>query len=203
MNATVTTGRGAPSTGAPGAALRHPRDPLVGTRAIVGLVVRRNRVRLVVWLLVVGGMFGYVGSYYGTLLNTQAALDDYAALSSTPAIRALTGLSAAPATLGGAVWTKIWMFDALMLAFAVGFVITRNGRADEELGRTELLRSRVLGIHAISTASYLVMTLLCVATGLGITLASVGTGLDPDGAGITGSLVVGASVAGVAFVALG
>ena len=146
MTATVTTDRGAPAAGAPRPAVRRPREPLVGTRAMVGLVVRRNRVRLVVWFLVVAGMFGYVGAYYGTLFTTQAALDDFAALSSTPSIRALTGLSAAPATLGGAVWTKIWMFDAVMLAFAVAFLVTRNGRADEELGRTELLRSRVLGI---------------------------------------------------------
>ncbi|WP_448630686.1 hypothetical protein [Cellulomonas soli] len=115
---------------------------LTGTRTMIRLVVRRHRVRLAVWWVVLVGMFAYVGAYYRDVLGTQAALDDFAALSDTPSIKALTGLAAAPATLGGAVWTKIWMTTALALAFGVVFLVTRNGRADEELGRTELLRSR-------------------------------------------------------------
>ena len=154
-------------------------------------------------MYVVVGLFAYVGSYYRTILDSQPALDDFAALSNTPAIRALTGLAAAPDTLGGAVWTKIWMTCALSLAFGVVFLVTRSGRADEELGRTELLRARMLGVHAYSTGSWLVNAALCVACGVGVATASILLGLDPAGAGITGSLVVGASIAAVGAVALG
>jgi len=184
--------------------LRRPAsDTLTGTGTMLRLVLRRNRVRLAVWWLVLVGLFGYVGAYYKDIFNTQAALDAFAALSNTPGIKTLTGLAAAPATLGGAVWTKIWMTCALSLAFGVVFLVTRNGRADEELGRTELLRSRVLGLHAYSVASWLVNAALCVAVGAGVALTSAALGLDPAGAGITGSLVVGASVTGVGLVALG
>ncbi|MGN8244468.1 ABC transporter permease [Cellulomonas soli] len=176
---------------------------LTGTGTMVRLVLRRNRVRLAVWWVVLVGMFAYVGSYYSDVFATQAALDDFAALSNTPSIKALTGLAAAPATLGGAVWTKIWMTSALSLAFGVVFLVTRTGRADEELGRTELLRSRALGLHAGSLASWLVNAALCVAVGAGIAVVSATGGLDPTGTGITGSLVVGASVAGVGLVGLG
>lgn len=182
---------------------RTPSDAFAGLGTAVRLVVRRNRVRLVVWVYVVVGLFAYVGAYYRTLFDTQQALDDFAALSNTPAIRALTGLAAAPNTLGGAVWTKIWMTCTLALAFGVAFLVTRSGRADEELGRTELLRARMLGLHAYSTASWLVNAVLCLVCGIGVTAASILLGLDPDGAGITGSLVVGASITGVAAVALG
>jgi ABC-2 type transport system permease protein len=167
------------------------------------LVVRRNRVRLAVWWAVLVGLFAYVSAYYASIFDTQAALDDFAALSNTPGIKALTGLAAAPATLGGAVWTKIWMSTALTLAFGVVFLVTRSGRADEELGRTELLRSRVLGLHAYSTASWLVSAVLCVAVGAGVAFTSAAGGLDPVGTGTTGSLVVGASVAGIGLVAVG
>ena len=167
------------------------------------LVLRRNRVRLVVWLLVLVGLFAYVGVYYRDLFDTQAALDDFAALSDTPSIRALTGLAAAPATLGGAVWTKIWMTLVMTLAFGVIFLVTRNGRADEELARTELLRSRMLGLHAYSVMAWAVIAGLCVAVGAGVTLLSVAVGLDPVGTNTTGSLVVGASVTGLGLVALG
>ena len=182
---------------------RPAADTLAGLGTMLRLVLRRNRVRLVVWWVVLVGMFAYVGAYYRSLFTTQASLDDFAALSNTPGIKALTGLAAAPATLGGAVWTKIWMTSALSLAFGVVFLVTRSGRADEEVGRTELLRSRVLGLHAYSAASWLVDAALCVAVGAGLALVSAVGGLDPAGAGITGSLVLGASVAGVGLVAVG
>lgn len=185
-------------------AVRQPAvDTLAGLGTMLRLVVRRNRVRLAVWWVVLVGLFTYVAAYYASVFTTQAALDGFAALSDTPAIKALTGLAAAPATLGGAVWTKFWMTGALSLAFGVVFLVTRNGRAEEEVGRTELLRSRMLGLHACSAASWLVNAALCVAVGAGVSLASAAGGLDPAGAGITGSLVVGASVAGVGMVALG
>ena len=197
MTATVAR-RGATATGARAAA-----ETLVGLPSMIRLVVRRNRVRLVVWWLVIAGLVAYVGAYYKTLFPTQASLDEFAAISNTPAIKALTGLAAAPDTLGGAVWTKAWMSAALSLAFGVAFLITRSGRADEEAGRTELLRSRVLGLHSYSAAAWIVNAGLCVAAGAGVALASASGGLDPAGAGIAGSLVFGASVTGLGLVGIG
>ncbi|MGE5829526.1 MAG: hypothetical protein ACM30G_14370, partial [Micromonosporaceae bacterium] len=194
-----------PAAPAPAPAGIHhpPANGLAGLGTMVRLVVRRNRVRLPVWFVVIVGLFAYVGDYYRGLFTTQQALDDFAKLSDTPGIKALTGLAAAPATLGGAVWTKIWMTCAVTLALGVVFLVTRSGRADEELGRTELLRSRMLGLHAYSVASWLVNAALCVVIGLCVALASVGLGLDPEGAGTAGSWVVGASVTGVGLFALG
>ena len=203
---TATTHAPAPAPRAAAAAVpvhARPADTLAGLGVAVRLVVRRNRVRLAVWLVVLVGLFAYVGAYYTSLFTTQKALDDFAQVSDTPGIRALTGLAAAPNTLGGAVWTKVWMTVALALAFGVVFLVTRNGRADEEVGRTELLRSRVLGLHAYSAASWLVCAVLSVLVGVLIAASSVGQGLDPAGAGITGSLVLGASVTGIGLVGLG
>jgi ABC-2 type transport system permease protein len=185
------------------AATRPASDSLAGIGAMVRLVVRRNRVRLAVWFVVLVGMVGYVASYYQELFPTQESLDDFAALSDTPGIKALSGLSPAADTLGGAVWTKSWMTVSLALAIGVVFLVVRSGRADEEVGRTELLRSRMLGVHAYAVASWLVNGLLCVAIGLGVALVSVSAGLDPEGAGIAGSLVLGASVTGVGLFGLG
>lgn len=185
-------------------AVRPPvTDALAGVGTMLGLVLRRNRVRLAVWLVVLVGLFAYVGAYYKSLFTTQAALDDFAVVSNTPAIKALTGLAANPNTLGGAVWTKIWMTCALTLAFGILFLVTRSGRADEEVGRTELLRSRMLGRHAYPAASWLVSAALSLAVGVGVAITSAASGLDPNGKGITGSLIIGASVTGVGLVALG
>jgi ABC-2 type transport system permease protein len=185
------------------AVTRPASDSLAGLGAMVRLVVRRNRVRLAVWFVVLVGMVAYVASYYQELFPTQESLDDFAALSDTPGIKALSGLSPAADTLGGAVWTKGWMTVALSLAIGLVFLVTRNGRADEEVGRTELLRSRMLGVHAYAVASWLVNGLLCVAIGLGVALVSISAGLDPEGAGVAGSLVFGASITGVGLIGLG
>lgn len=202
MSATATAAV-APGVGTGPGTRRAPGDPLAGLGAMVRLVVRRNRVRLAVWWAVLVWLFAYVAVYYQGIFTTQEALDDFARVSDTPGIRALTGLAAAPDTLGGAVWTKIWMTCSVTLAFATLFLVTRNGRADEEAGRTELLRSRMLGVHSPSVASWLVTTVLCVVVGAGITVSSIALGLDPDGAGVAGSLVVGASVAGVGLLGVG
>jgi ABC-2 type transport system permease protein len=170
---------------------------------MVRLIVRRSRVRILVWFVVLVGMFFYLASYYKTLFPTQQSLNDFASLSNTPAIRAISGLSAAADTLGGAVWTKGWMTTVLSLALGAAFLITRSGRADEEAGRTELLRSKMLGLHAYATASWLTYGLLCVAVGAGIALASASSHLDPQGTGIAGSLIYGASVASIGLVGLG
>ncbi len=178
-------------------------DALAGIGTMVRLIVRRSRVRLTVWVVVLVGMFSFIASHYQTLFPTQQSLDDFAEVSNTPGIKAMTGLSAAADTLGGAVWTKGWMTIALSLAIGAAFLVTRAGRADEEAGRTELLRSRMLGLHAYATASWLVNGLLCVVVGAGIAIASASNGLDPEGTGIAGSLIFGASVAGVGLVGLG
>ncbi len=180
-----------------------PADAWAGFGTMVRLVVRRNRVRLVVWIAVLVGMFAFIASYFVELLPTQKSLDDYAVVSNTPGIKAMTGLSAAADTLGGAVWTKGWMTIVLALALGAAFLVTRSGRADEESGRTELLRSRMLGMHAYAGATWLVNGVLCLAVGAGIAFASVMNGLDPAASGITGSLVMGASVTGVGLVGLG
>ena len=149
-------------------AARPAADTLAGTGTMIRLVVRRNRVRLVVWWVVLVGLFAYVDGVLRQTSSPPRQRSTTSRRSATfPSIKALTGLAAAPDTLGGAVWTKIWMTCALSLAFGVVFLVTRNGRADEEVGRTELLRSRILGLHAYSTASWLVNAALCVAVGAG------------------------------------
>lgn len=180
-----------------------PAEGYTGFAAMVRLVLRRNRVRLGVWVVALAGTYQYILSYYRSVFPDQQSLDDFAALSDTPGIKALTGLSPAASTMGGAVWTKGWMTVVLALGMGAVFLVTRSGRADEEVGRTELLRSRALGIHASSMAAWLVTGALCVAVGGLVATVSIGGSLDPAGTGVTGSMILGASVAGVGLVGVG
>lgn len=171
---------------------------MTGLSTMIRLVLRRNRVRLVVWLVVLVGMYQYIVSYYKQTFTTQASLDEFAALSASPGMRAITGLSPAANTMGGAVWTKGWMTVALAIAIGMVFLVTRSGRADEETGCTELLRSKALGVHAYSAAAWLVYGTLSLLVGAGLTAVSWAGGF-----GASGSLVLGGATFGAGLVGLG
>jgi ABC-2 type transport system permease protein len=164
----------------------------------VAFIVRRNWLRMLVWLLVLSAMIAIVVVSQRATFPTQADRTAYAGIANTPAVAALTGLPYAAGTIGGILNIKIWMTDAIALAFAVIFLVTRNGRAEEETGRTELLRAGVLGRHAYSVANWLVFAVFSVLVGLGTAGAAIAEGLPAYGA-----LVMGASFTGVGLAFLG
>ncbi|ALQ30687.1 hypothetical protein ATC04_09040 [Arthrobacter sp. YC-RL1] len=191
---------------APAEHLVHPTASRRGTGTLTGagtaalFILRRNWLRLAIWALVLASMIPVVYDSQQQAFPTQAARDAYAQVANTPAVAAMTGLPYAAGSLGGILVIKIWMTLAVALGFAVVFLVTRNGRADEEAGRTELLRSTALGRHAYPTANYLVAAGLCAVAGLLISLLCLAVALPANG-----SWVMGASIAGtgLAFIGLG
>ncbi|MBX3067945.1 MAG: ABC transporter permease [Cryobacterium sp.] len=171
---------------------------LSGFWMLVWFIVRRNWLRMLVWLVVLAGMIPLVIDSQRELFPTQAAREAYAQVANTPAVAAMTGLPYAAATLGGILNIKLWMTEAVALAFAVIFLVTRNGRAEEENGRTEFLRSTKLGRHAYSLANWAVFGAFSTVVGLACAALAISQGLPPDG-----SLLMGASFAAVALVFIG
>lgn len=161
-------------------------------------ILRRNWLRLLVWAVVLVGMIPLVYESQRAAFPTQADRVAYASIANTPSVAALTGTPYAADTLGGILVLKIWMTLAVTLAFATIFLVTRNGRADEEEGRTELLRSDVLGRHAYTVANYLVVGAFNVLVGVGIAAAAIAMPLP-----LEGSLALGASLAGLGLFFLG
>ena len=159
---------------------------------------RRNRVRMLVWVLVLAGLIAIVIVSQRQTFPTQADRTAYAAIANTPAVAALTGLPYAAGTLGGILNIKICMTDVVALAFAVIFLVTRNGRAEEEQGRTELLRGGALGRHAYTLASWLLTAAFSVVVGFATAGAAIGEKLPASGA-----IVMGASFTGVGLAFLG
>jgi len=174
------------------------RNASTGFGIMVRFILRRNWLRMLIWLVVLAGMLVSVIQSQAALFPTQADRDAYAQIANTPAVAALTGLPYAASTLGGILNIKIWMTIAVALSFAVIFMVTRNGRAEEEAGRTELLRAGVLGRHAYSLASWTVFSGFAALVGLATTGGALTQGLPADGA-----LVMGASFAATANVFAG
>lgn len=169
-----------------------------GFGIMVRFILHRNWLRMLIWLIVLAGMIVLVIDSQRELFPTQADRDAYALVANTPAIAALTGLPYAAGTLGGILNIKLWMTMAVALSFAVLFMVTRNGRAEEEAGRAELLRAGVLGNHAYSLANWAVFSGFAALVGLASAGAAISQNLPAYGA-----LVMGASFAATALVFLG
>lgn len=171
---------------------------LQGWQTMMLFILRRNWLRLLLWAVALVSMIPLVYESQRAAFPTPADRKAYASIANTPSVAALTGTPYAADTLGGILVLKIWMTLAITLAFATMFLVTRNGRADEEDGRTELLRSNVLGRHAYTLANYLVVGAFNVLVGAAIAGAAIALTLPVDG-----SLVLGASLAGVGLFFLG
>lgn len=180
-----------------------PKNTLAGYGKYLRFTLKHNLVRYLVWIAVVVFLIAYVGIYYKSMFDTQAKLDEFASVGATPGMVAMIGKISCMATIGGAVWTKIWMFTALTLGIGMVFQVTKGARADEENGRTELFRSRPFGIHSTLASVVSGALILCLIIGILSTLACIGLNLDPAGTGITGSIIFGLSVTAIGWLGVG
>jgi len=177
-------------------------DAYAGFGIMVRFILRRNWLRMLIWTIVLAGMIAVVVQSQRVAFPTQADRDAYAAIANTPSVAALTGLPYAASTLSGILNIKLWMTEAVALAFALIFLVTRNGRAEEEAGRTELLRGGVLGQHAYSLANWVVAAGFSAVIGLTTALAAIGQGLPALGAFTMGASFLGVGLVFIAVAAV-
>ncbi|MFW3170407.1 ABC transporter permease [Geodermatophilus sp. CPCC 206100] len=170
---------------------------LAGTGTLVRATLRRERVRLPVWIAVAAGLVATQSVSSQAVYDTPADLAAYqASVGSNAATIALAGPPVGLDTVAGAVAFEISAFVVLVTTLMVMTTTGRHTRGDEEAGRTELLRATRVGRHAPVLAAVLVSTLACVVTAVAIGAVATATGL-PAG----GSFLLGASVgaAGLVF----
>ncbi len=162
-----------------------------GTMRMLRLYLRRDRVSLPLWILLLSLPLAtvYVGSIE-KVYPTQAARAGFAAsIMASPAQRALYGQVYNDSLGAVGIW-KAGMFHVL-IAVAVILTVIRHTRADEESGRTELVDSTGVGRYASLTAALILAFGASIATGA-IGAAGLLTTKVPQG----GSLAFGAALAG-------
>jgi ABC-2 type transport system permease protein len=170
-------------------------NELTGTGALVRLILRRDRIMLPIWIVLVALVPIGIASSFATLYPTAAALQAYADLSmNTPATVAVLGFVYSP-TLGGlTVWRTGLQSTFLIVPASVLFVI-RHTRTDEEAGRRELLAGSVVGRYAPLTAA------LLVVLGANLAIAALlAAGLTGLGLPAAGAIVHGLSAASAGWV---
>ncbi len=181
----------------PGAPARG--STTAGTGALLRFALRRDRIRLPVWIAVGTGMVALQSVSSQTFYDSPADLAAYrASVGSNAATIALAGPPVGLDTVAGAVAFEISATVMLIAALMVMFTVARHTRADEETGRTELIRSARVGRHAPLLAAVLLAGAACAVLALSIGVFTTMTGLPTRG-----SFVLGASVGACGLVFTG
>ncbi|MGN6575317.1 MAG: ABC transporter permease [Nocardioides sp.] len=176
----------------------------VATPALVRFVLRRDRIRLPVWIGSILAITYASAEAVANTYNTPTEIASYAEnLGNSPATIAMAGPPVALEQIGGILVYETSLTALLGTALMAAFTVVRHTRGEEEEGRTELLVSTVVGRHAGAAAAVLVAGVASVLVGLGVSGSMLGVGMAPHAAWLYGAAVaalglVFASVAGVA-----
>lgn len=165
---------------------------LTGTWRLVRLAVRRDRVLLPGWLVVIVGLLAGTVSAMVGLYATEADRIAYASVSATMAVARVFDGPIMGTSLGAVTIVEVYGVLAVLIGIMSVQVVVRHTRAEEETGRAELVGSAVVGRHAPLTAALVVAGAANLL--LGVAAAAVLVAFDLP---LVGSLAAGAAMAGV------
>lgn len=169
---------------------------LAGAGALARLALRRDRIRLLVWVLLAAGIVAGTASSLKGLYVTLADRQQYAnGVGANPASAVLGGPGFGLPSLGGITVAEMGSTLLTLVALASILLVVRYTRTEEESGRAELVGSAVVGRQARLAAA------LLVAGGADLVIAAVTSGiLIAYGLPVAGSLAFGLAVAGAGWV---
>ncbi len=173
---------------------------VTGVGHLLRLILRRDRVRLPLWLVGLGGSIVASALAVPPLYDTPEKVAGYArTVGTSPVSYLMSGRQVGLDTLGGIVANEISQVAQLGVCLMVVFLVVRHTRAEEESGRAELLRSTVLGRHAATVAGLVYGVVAALLLGAITSISMLAADLP-----VGGSLTYGAGLAllGVAYTAI-
>lgn len=177
----------------------HRGSGFTGTLGLLRLYLRRDRVSLPLWVLLLSVPLAtvYIASVETVYPDRSARAAAAAAIMASPAQRALYGPVYNDSLGAVGIW-KAGMFHTL-IAVAVILTVIRHTRADEESGRAELIDSTVVGRYANLTGALLLSFGASIATGAIGALGLLATDVAPAGSVAFG---VALAASGMVFTAV-
>lgn len=179
-----------------------------GSGILSKFIVKRDRVRLFVWLAALAGfVIAFIPVFYNMFGEGAGGVMEKSVMvemMKNPAMIAIVGpvYGAANYTTGAMYANFMLVFSAMIAAVMNIFLVARHTRHDEELGRLEVIRSLPVGrlSNYTSTMSVVVIlnVVLTVLTGLGMFL------VRQDGMNFNGCMLFAAclGVTGLFFAAV-
>lgn len=184
----------------PREAAAAPDVGFAGTGSLVRTILRRDRVRLGVWIGAIGlSVVAFASSlpqYYTDASQRQARAE----LMANPGLRAIAGpgYGLDDYTFGAMIAQEFLSWTAIFVALMSLLLVVRHTRGEEETGRAELVRSASVGRHAHTAAPLAVLVGANIALG-----ALIAAGLGSLGMkGVSGgsSWLFGAALASIGIV---
>lgn len=173
---------------------------VTGVGHLLRLILRRDRVRLPLWVVGLGGTIVASALAVPPLYDTPEKIAGYArTVGASPVGYLMSGRQAGLDTLGGIVANEISQVAQLGICLMVVFLVVRHTRAEEEAGRAELLRSTVLGRDAATLAGLVYGVATALLVGAITTVSMLAAGLDAGGSLTYGT---GLALLGVAYTAV-
>lgn len=153
-----------------------------GTGRLTLLALRRDRIKLPVWIFSIVGLMAVavpsIGEVYG---QSEEALVQYAGTMSHSIVsRMLAGAIDGP-QFGSVIMMEYFLFIAVLVAFMSGLAVVRHTRQNEETGRSELLGSAVVGRFAHLTAALLVAICTSAVVAALISVALIANDMPTEG----------------------
>jgi ABC-2 type transport system permease protein len=179
-------------------------NSLEGTGRVLRFLLRRDRVRLSVWVLSLVAITAASARAVSSTYNTPLEIAAYARnMGNSPVTVAMAGPPVALETIQGIVVYETSLTVLIGAALMATFTVVRHTRGEEEVGRTELLASTSLGRHAGTAAAVLLAAGASLLVGLGVTASVAAVDFSIDQAVLYGASVValGLVFAGVAATA--
>lgn len=178
--------------------------PFAGTGTLIRFIMRRDRVRLPVWIgsitLFTVGSVASIPDLFQDASDLQARAD----LMRNPGTRAISGpgYGLDDYTYGAMTANEYLSWVAIFVALMSILLIVRHTRAEEETGRAEVVRAGVVGRHAHTTAALIVVGGASLLIGVLLALGTSSLGLesmDAEGSWLFG---LGLASVGVVFAAV-
>jgi ABC-2 type transport system permease protein len=175
---------------------------LTGTVALTRFILRRDRIRILIWMVAIVVLAALTTVGIEGLFPTQAALDQTAAATAhNAAMIAFNGAPQGLSTVGGQVAFQFGAMGMVLVALMSIFMVGRLTRGEEEAGRLEVVRSLPVGIHANTLAAALTVAAMNLIVGVLTAAVLIAQGLPAAGSVTFGIslILVGLVFGGVAL----
>ncbi|QCB94876.1 ABC transporter permease [Cellulomonas shaoxiangyii] len=176
-----------------------------GTGTLLRVALRRDRLRLAVWAVALGGLVTYFVAALPAVYPDAASRQARAAIMREPsgALMSGPGFGLDDYTVGVMVANELLGMLAVAAALMSSFLVVRHTRAEEEAGRLDLVLAGAVGRRAPLTAALLTALVANAVVAAALLAALLPAGLAvPDSVAVAGGVAaVGLVLAGVAAVA--
>lgn len=142
---------------------------LTGLVRLVRFILRRDRLRLALWVFGTVGLVLISAASLPSVYNTEVAISSYVTTAGdNPAMVAFAGPGHGfdEPEIGVILVNEVQVFAMILVALMSIFLVNRNTRAEEDTDQAELIRSSVVGRHAPVAAAVLVIGAANVVVGV-------------------------------------